>query len=177
MSSVIIGLFLVAMVYFVYESIIAPSLRLNLRFELFRLRDELRKLKGCCPELSDKHFESLQDSINGLVSVLYRLDLATLIAFENTRRRDTQFKNHIEERVRALDDCHCDEAQAIRARSREIAAKAIAVNNGAWFGFILPAIFAAAFYSKAKWRIGSLLSLSERDLRKVVSDMRLKESS
>ena len=166
MSYVIMGLIVVAMIHFVYESIIAPSLRSNLRFELLRLRDDLRQLK-----LNDRHFHDLQDQINALLSVLSRLDLPTLIALERARQRDSVLKRRIERRTKALDDCSVPEARAIRARCAEIAAQAIAVNHGAWFGFILPAVLASTGYAKAKSLIGTFLSLPERELQGIIRDL------
>ncbi len=38
-------LFWLAILHFIYEGIILPSIRLNLRYKLFVLRDELRSLR------------------------------------------------------------------------------------------------------------------------------------
>lgn len=45
MATALFILFIFAIYHFVYESIIAPNVRLELRFELFKLRDELRNIK------------------------------------------------------------------------------------------------------------------------------------
>jgi len=57
MEIAIIVLAGLAVYHFVYEGILAPSFRLKLRFELFELRDELRKLKI-------SHAEDLRDEID-----------------------------------------------------------------------------------------------------------------
>jgi hypothetical protein len=54
MITAIVILISLAALHFVYESILAPSLRLSLRFTLFALRDEVRQLKiDCASSLSD----------------------------------------------------------------------------------------------------------------------------
>jgi hypothetical protein len=68
MITAILYLIALAALHFVYESILAPSFRLSLRFKLFVLRDEVRQLKiDCASSLNDRHFDFLQDSINNLI--------------------------------------------------------------------------------------------------------------
>ena len=65
MTTTILVLLALAVFHFVYESILAPSLRLSLRFRLFALRDEARQLKiECVDSLNDAHCVFLQASIN-----------------------------------------------------------------------------------------------------------------
>ncbi|MGH8330614.1 MAG: hypothetical protein ACRER3_22985, partial [Pseudomonas fluorescens] len=65
MTYAVLSFMFLAFVHFVFESILAPSFRLKLRFEIFALRDELRLLKiECESSLHDKHFEYLQSSLN-----------------------------------------------------------------------------------------------------------------
>jgi hypothetical protein len=69
---------LLTLAHFIYESIVAPSLRLKIRYDLFALRDELRFLKiKRGSSLDDKHYVYLQDSINTMISHLARYDIAT----------------------------------------------------------------------------------------------------
>jgi hypothetical protein len=49
-------MFFLALAHFIYESILAPSWRLSLRFRLFSLRDEVRALEADCRDgLDDEH--------------------------------------------------------------------------------------------------------------------------
>jgi len=164
----ILGLLIMASVHFIYEGILAPSFRLKLRFELFSLRDELRQLKiDCAQSLSDKHFDYLQDSLNGLIAVLHRYDAGTLAAVEHELRTNPELRADIEARVRILDDCNIPRARTIRNRSLWIAGKALATNNGAWFCYLLPLALPLFFVSRLKKLIRASLSLSEPDLNKV----------
>lgn len=128
----------VAIFHFVYESIIAPSLRLELRFELCGLRDEVGLLKIESPgvaggegsELVDRHLCELQDSINSLLGILFRFDLATVCAISEEIDRDAELKRRVQARARILDSCVLPRVLAIRSKQIRIATKALAVNIG-----------------------------------------------
>jgi hypothetical protein len=131
----------------VYESILAPSERLKLRFELFELRDRLRALKVEHSEyLEDRHFHYLQDSLNSLICLLGRFDLATLSRIEVEIQRDPALRRRSEIRAAILDDCQFDELRAIRKTSVRIAAKALLINSGGWFVSIVPIFVGLALY-------------------------------
>ncbi|MEP7245690.1 MAG: hypothetical protein ABI885_18725 [Gammaproteobacteria bacterium] len=160
MSYLIVGLISAAYFHFLYESVLAPSFRLKLRFELFALRDELRRLKierADC--LDDTHFDFLQESLNGLIRILDRFSVATLIAVENGIRRNPCLEEQLEVRARILDDCEIPNVLSIRDRSLRIAARAVAVNNGAWAIYLGPATLPFLGLSKLKKLIKASLSL------------------
>ena len=65
------------MMHFIYESIILPSIRLSLRFKLFALRDQLRRMvmQGTA---SDEVFRIQQSSINNAINMLSWADQAMI---------------------------------------------------------------------------------------------------
>jgi hypothetical protein len=153
--------------HFFYESILAPSLRLQLRFRLFRLRDELRGLKIERDELSDRHFRYLQDSINTLIRNLSRFDVVTLIRLEAKLRRNPRIRERSEARCAALDECDLADVRVIRRKCNEMGVAALAVNSGGWVIYILPLVFLLIGFSALKRRITAVLSLSEKDFAKM----------
>jgi len=168
MAYVIPGLIIAAFLHFIYESILAPSLRLKLRFELFALRDELRLLKiDCDRHLDDRCFEHFQASLNTLIRVLHRIDIATLAAVERELRANPELREQIEARSRMLDDCNIPQVREIRYRSLQVAVKAFAVNSGGWAIYLLPLVLPFLGYSKIKKAVKASISLSELDLNKV----------
>jgi hypothetical protein len=172
MSTLIFILCFLAIFHFVYEGILAPSFRLKLRFELFELRDEVRQIKiEHKDKLNDVHFDYLQDSVNTLISILYKFDFATLALAESVSRSDPEFKKRAEERSRLLDDCQLDQARNIRKKSLKIAAKALLVNSGASTLYLFPIAMGLAGYSALKKRIKMFASLSEPDFKKVSIDV------
>lgn len=157
--------------HFVYESILAPSLRLSARFQLFVLRDEIRKLKiECGSSLDDKHFLFLQDWINFLISILHRLDLVSLARAEVQEKREPEILKRAEERFRTLDSCNIPRAREIRRQATRIAARTLLVNNGAWIIFIAPILICTFGYNNLKLKIRLLTTMSGADFQKIATE-------
>jgi len=171
MITAIFILIALAALHFVYESILAPSFRLSLRFKLFVLRDEVRKLKIVyASSLSDEYFDFLQDSINNLISNLNRFDMATFVGVGLESRRDPSFLKSAEERSRMLDDCTIPRAREIRKQSLKIVSAAICTNSGALFLLICaPIIITLLGYAEVKQRIRIFAFISEQDLKRIPS--------
>jgi hypothetical protein len=164
MSLLIIGIVIAAIFHFVYEAIIAPSLRLKIRFELFALRDKLRELKiNHGDTLDNKHFKHLQDSINSIILMLPRFDVGMLTTMERELDRNNDLKLKLNERIKILDDCNIPEAMEIRTKSLNLAHQAFFVNIGGFVLLILPLVF----WNVMKKRIKTVVSLSKPDLEKI----------
>jgi hypothetical protein len=157
------GVFFLTLLHFIYESILAPSFRLHLRFQLFRLRDELRNLKIDRTGLDDRHFYYLQDSINTLIANLARFDAATLARIEAELRRNSGLRQRSTARSKVMDDCDVAEARLIRRKCNQIGAAALVVNSGGWAIYVVPVLFVLAGFSELKRRIKAVLSISESD--------------
>ena len=169
MTTVIFISIALAALHFVYESILAPSFRLSLRFKLFVLRDEVRQLKiDCAASLSDRHFDFLQDSINNLISNLDRFDMATFVGVQLESKKDPSFLKSAEERSCMLDDCNIPRARDIREQSLKIVSAAIFINSGALFLLIFaPIIIATLGYTEVKKRIKIFAFISDQDLKRI----------
>jgi hypothetical protein len=159
---------IVAMCHFIYESILAPSFRLRLRFKLFALRDELRDLKiERNGSLDNKHFDFLQDSINSLIFVLFRVDMSLVISAQNSYQNDKEFRRNADERAKILDDCQIAVASEIRRKSLWVLLLAIIVNSGMLVILTLPVILLVHGLSETKKRLRKFASLSEQDMRRI----------
>lgn len=172
MVTIVLALAALAAFHWIYESILAPSFRLNLRFRLFALRDELRSLKmDLDTDLKDKHFDYLQDSINALISMLSRFDLGTLHAITKELERNPELMSKIEARTKILDDCNIPHARDVRRKSVQIASQALLVNSGGFMPYTLPIVLAvagvAAIRSQYKRQIKNLLSVPGTELQRV----------
>jgi len=159
---------ILALLHFWYEGILSPSLRLEIRYRLFELRDEARMLKiRRGNDFHDRHFRYLQDSINGLIKNLARIDLAMLASITMKLRQDKEFKARLEARSKILDDCKVEEAKAIRKKGANLIERAISVNSGAWMFYVVPIAIALVCYQKTAKAIRFICSMSEHDLEKV----------
>jgi len=80
---------LASIVLAIYQSAILPSIRLQIRCEIFQLRDRLRQLviSGKVSE-SDKAFILLHDQLNFLACNLFRYDLLRVTQSINNMTRD-----------------------------------------------------------------------------------------
>jgi hypothetical protein len=172
-----VGMVFAALCHFVYESILAPSFRLELRFELFELRDEVRLLKinnlsSNGPEFVDEHYGYLQDSINALICILYRYDLAAIWTITDQINRDEALRQRVEARARLLDDCELPAVLSMRKRQLIIAAKALAVNSGPMLLLLLAPALALRGYKavrgKIRGEIKTSLTVPGTDLKRCI---------
>src|SRR5262245_37669523 len=134
------AMFFLSVLHFVYEMIVAPSLRMAARYRLFALRDELRTLKAS-GALEEQHFRYLQDSLNALIRALDAFNLSLLIRWEHLLRRDTAFRARVEERLKVLDECSNTAALRIRAESVRIALEGFVINCGGGLLYLAPVLF------------------------------------
>lgn len=161
-------MFFLALVHFIYESILAPSWRLSLRYRLFALRDELCQLKADRRDgLDDEHYAYLRNSIDTMIAMLHRYDVAAIAAAEFRYRRDPEFRRCVDVRARILEDCNIPQAQSIRRRSVELIARATAVNSGMLCAPLYPFAVMGIGFSTVQKLLRKLAALSRRELESV----------
>lgn len=159
-----------AMLHLAYESIIAPSLRLSLKYKLFALRDRARRLKMQAGEaFSDRHFDDLQRSLNLLIGFVDSLDIGLILHMKREVDRDPELSKRLEARSRALDGCTLPEAQAIRKESVRLSLITLTINSAAWVIYLVPVIVALICYSEVTKLLRSLLALAEPDVTKIAA--------
>lgn len=164
-------MFFLALIHFIYESTLAPSWRLRLRFRLFALRDEVRTLKGACRDpLEDRHYAYLLESINTMIAMLHRYDIAAIVAAEFRYHRDTEFRIHVDTRATILDDCNLPQAQNIRRSSVDLVARAIAVNSGVACAPLYPVALMGVGLSTLQKHLRKFTALSRRELESVAPE-------
>lgn len=164
-------MFFLALAHFVYESILAPSWRLTLRYRLFALQDEVSMLKDAGHDLvDDEHYAYLQDSISTMIAMLHRYDIATVAATELRYRRDPEFRRRVDMRATILDGCGSPQAQSIRCRSVELIARALAVNSGMLCAPLYPLALMGIGFSTLQRRLKKFAALSRRELESVAPE-------
>lgn len=157
-----------AIIHFIYEAIIAPSMRFKARLDLFRLRDELRSMKIKHGDtLDDKHFNYLQDSINSTINMIPRFELMTISMMMVALKKDSYLEKKLQERLKVLDDCVIPDVIEIRKRSMDIALRAYFINSGMWFCYLLPIAISLGLYKALKDKIRSIISLPIHGLEKI----------
>lgn len=168
MSYLVLGLILLSIIHLIYESVIAPSLRLKLRFDLFALRDEVRSLKVEHGDmLRDRHFKYLEDSINSTILMLPRFELSVIRKINEELKKDKELDARVQERMRVLDDCNISRIAEIRKKSLDLANKSFVINSGMLFMYLLP----FALLRVIENRIRSAVSMSNADLKKIAPNL------
>lgn len=169
MSLALAIMVLLALGHFVYEGIIAPSLRMDLRYKFFALRDELRRLKEAHPaELSDKHYRALEDSINGFIQMLPRFDVGTVIRVNQEIESNPALKREIDERIAFLESCAVPEAKEIRRRSRRLALSALRVNAGGLYLYCFWVILLVKAYDSTDRYLRRVMALSKGNVDQLI---------
>jgi hypothetical protein len=172
MTYVLLFLVLGVIWHFVFESIIAPSIRLDLRYRLFELRDELRSLKiEAGSKLDHKHFTYLHESVNVTIAFLAHFDIATIVSIEREFQNDSDLRRRVEARTKILDDCQFESAKKIRKKCLRIALVAVAINSGGWAYFLAPVAIARLCTSFFKSKAKAITALPEREIeRRITTD-------
>ena len=159
-TAILVGMAL-ALFHFIYESIVAPDLRLCLTLKLCALHNEVSALKASCADTAaGSQCVLLQESINALISGLDRIRVSSLLGVVWKSRKDPGFLTRAQLRARMLDECSLPRVREIHEETLHIAAKALAVNCIIWVPlFVVPWIVASVSSSAAKGRLRVLASL------------------
>jgi hypothetical protein len=168
MDTIILGLIALAIAHFVFESIIAPTLRLKLRFELFKVRDELRALKAeKKDQLDDKVFDYLENSINLSISHMEYFRLSIWIRAFHAVQSDPALKERLKQREEAFKKCAFPETKDIQTKTVMLDLNAIGLSGGAWAVFVVPLAVLLAFYRSVSKMASTLMWLSDAEMKKV----------
>ena len=159
-------------IHCVYESILAPSLRFELRLKLFELRDELRSLKLEYREsLSDEIFHNLQNSLNATISRLGLIDLRILKTAHERFKQDENLRKRSERFDALIRNCPIPEVETIRQRHLKLIGKALLTNSGGWFAYLVPIFVAFLFADRIMAQIRAIFALPAKDIKKIVPDL------
>lgn len=163
MTAFIIVLGIVAIGHFVYESIIAPSLRMHLRNKLFVLRDEIRtvRMEGVCAD-DEEVFWYTHDGINNLLDRLTWMTLHARITITTAYTHDTKLQKLLQGRKSMLDNCKDLRIREIFHRTSVVVEEAFVVNMGAWAFYIVPIAIFLTSLGQLKRLVSSLILTPEK---------------
>lgn len=149
MNTAIIIIIIVAVLHFIYESIVLPTIHLYLKNRLFSLRDQLRYLKIEQQKgLSEDVFNYLHDSINVFLPRLHLLTISLLIKCSKSYNNNKSLRNEVIKKRKAIKECQNNEFKNIYKEIVEIHNLAFIANMGAWFFYIIPVALIAIVFSK-----------------------------
>lgn len=128
--------------HLMYEGVIAPELRMGIRNDLFEVRDSLRAIKCSSDSKSvdDESFQIVHDAVNRFTSRVSSFTIFVAVQVRQLRTRDPEVYAKMKKRSERLAAVPSAEFQKVLKRMDAIVVKAMLVNSGAWFVFIVPVI-------------------------------------
>lgn len=171
MSYLFLALLLLALFHFAYESIVAPTFRLQIRHQLFELSEDLKLLKQRHQRKEgEKIFHYLQDAVNNLSNTINRFEVVEVAQAITRVEKDKELRQRLEARVKALDSCEVPEIKALWKKIAKRAIKIIEVNSGGWFFYLVPIALFNVCLKKLHQIAKALVSLPSSYLEAFSSD-------
>jgi len=155
--------------HFIFERLIAPTLRLSIRFQLFRLRDDLRSIQIESPELIDRDvFNYLQTGLNTTIQFLSKVDFAFIYRALEAIESDQGLRKRVERRIELLDNHPSDEIKKIRDDAAKYFGRALLINTGGWMIYLFPIILSIILFSEIKSKVQRISYVPENEIDAVV---------
>jgi len=168
MEYLIYALIVLAFYYYFITQIVAPYLRLRLRFRLFALRDEVRGYWiDRAPGVDERVYEHLEGSLNNAIHLLTRINIEMLrLAYQEFQARP-DLRNRVSARIEMIEKCPNPRFMEIRAEVSEVLFDAYVVNSAGWLIYLVPIAVAVRAASGMRDIVQNLVSLPERDVDKL----------
>lgn len=147
-------------------ALFAPSYRMHLRNELFRLRDDLRMLKieGEVRREDERVFEFIHEGLNRFLNRLSQLSILDYILIAKELSSDREFQERVAERIEVLEACSNEKLKNIFSGSSHVVIRALIANSGAWFIYLLPLIIVFFCVRAINIYISKAISSSAKEL-------------
>ena len=165
MEYVLFSIFILAFYHFIYESILLPSFRLNIRFRLFKLRDELRNLKIEDHDIDEFMYDHLEVSINDKIRLLHIINIQLLHTFSKDLKNNKSLAKKVSELTKRLEECQSEKMQRIRYKIMKYTTLALAVNSGGWFIYMIPIILGILLWNSIKALIKSTVFIPQKQIK------------
>lgn len=152
MKFLLFALAIIALWHFLYEGIVAPSIRMHLRNRLFALRDELRAAKATAA--IDPHDEPafwfVHDGINSFLNRLPALTVSNLARLKRARDSDPNLRASFEDHLDKVLNAKSPAITSIFNRTNDVIQTAMITNAGGWFIYVVPIAICALLMRTAK---------------------------
>ena len=133
-------LIVLAVWHFVYETILLPSIRWNLRNELFALRDRLRNVVIEKQKYDKTVFDLVHNVLNNYINRLHWVDLRFEFKFREILKNNPAIRKEVEQNLQKIEESKNQEIKAVFNQTKSILCRAFAANIGG-FLFYLPLVF------------------------------------
>lgn len=167
--TIVIWIFIaIALMQFVWYSIIAPAARMRLRYDLFCQRDKLRGLRMELGQTLDQDvYAAMEDSINAAIRLLPDFEISMLISFDREMARNPSLRERLERRGAMIEDCSIKEIHEIRKTVGNLLSLALVANCAGWVVWLAPLFLAMICANKISGSVKQLLSIRQCEAEKI----------
>ena len=151
MEIVLLIILILSILHFIYEGIIAPTLRVYQRNKLFTLRDQLRNIN--CTQLkgNDKYaYEYIEKGLSNSIFNLSKLNLYSFSRYIGKFENDLNLQKEIAARSEKIKESSIEDLKYIYDEAGKITFDTICINSGAWFFYLVPILFSVLFLLKKR---------------------------
>ncbi len=160
---------ILAVAHFIYSGIILPMIRFSLRFQLFKLRDQLRSLKISHEiEISDEVFNLVQEAINNTIKLLPQADPTTIAIAERKIKDEQGLNRMIAHRIGLIEECSIPEVMSVYTETLKVFCKAVLANTGMWYPYLFPIVVVAITFKQMGAQFRLLTSVPEKDIDDII---------
>lgn len=139
MATVLFIIFILAIIHFAYENIIAPTLRIYQRNQLFELRDELRDIDFNTLNEQDKQiFEYVEVSLTSCIQNLPYANIYNFTQYKHEYDKNEVLRKSVREKAHKIQNCSVCKIKDIFNTSGEIIYRTIWINSGMLFLYFIP---------------------------------------
>jgi hypothetical protein len=171
MEYLILAMAFFAILHFVYESIIAPTLRAKSRSGLLSLRAELNEMVKTEPGFAtSKAYHHLSDSLDAILKNIYTMEILTFVRMLQKVKDDPNLRKRLAERSAVLDGLPAGRIKVIRDGSISIAIRSLRYNGYGWSFYVVPMVAAGACLTFLRDRIKSMLLLTYSEINRLGKD-------
>ena len=134
-------LIVLAVWHFVYETILLPSIRWNLRNELFALRDRLRNVVIEKQKYDKTVFDLVHNVLNNYINRLHWVDLRFEFKFREILKNNPAIRKEVEQNLQKIEESKNQEIKAVFNQTKSILCRAFAANIGGFLFYLIPLVF------------------------------------
>jgi len=152
MKILLFALAAIALWHFIYEGVIAPSIRMHLRNRLFALRDELRAAHaaGGISREDEQAFWFVHNGINSFLNRLSALTVSNIKRIQRAHDADPKLRAAFEDHLGKVLNAKAPVITSVFGRTNEVIQIGMIVNAGGWFIYLVPIAACALLMQTAR---------------------------
>lgn len=167
MLTVFYILIFIAMWHLVFESVVAPMMRMHYRNQLFALRDDLRRAWISDQDKDDELYIFMQEWINNAIGYLHKMNFSFILALYREINNNAGLKRQSKNRLAVLVESKMEVTHKIVNQTVVVIHRAAFINSGGWLYLIVMVLPFVLAYSRVRHLIEVALAFPNKDARKL----------